>query len=158
MSAGHVRSGLTDNTASWLEPESNQTSRMFISRSKLVPPHFEQVSPAGMNSSVGRSYQASAPYWSNTAAVFSTSAGEVIASPHLVQSTAGIGTPHTRWREMHQSGRCATMLYIRSWPHDGIQRTWLSIASIAASRSVLSPEPSDVSPEPSALSPFPLPI
>ena len=33
------------------------------------------------------------------------------------------------------------MLYMRSWPHDGIQRTLLSIASIAASRSVLSPEP-----------------
>jgi hypothetical protein len=41
----------------------------------------------------------------------------------LVQSTAGIGTPHTRWREMHQSGRFATMLYIRSWPHDGIHLT-----------------------------------
>src|SRR5678816_160306 len=96
---------------------------MFISRSKLVPPHDGQVIPFGMNSSVGRSYQASAPYWSKTLAVCSTSAGDVIASPHLVQSTAGIGTPHTRWREMHQSGRFATMLYIRSWPHDGIQRT-----------------------------------
>src|SRR5215212_7595889 len=119
MSAGHVRSGRTDSTASWLDPESNQTSRMFISRSKLVPPHDGQVNPSGMNSSVARSYHASAPYWSNTAAVFSTRAGEVSASPHFVQSTAGIGTPQTRWREMHQSGRCATMLYMRSWPHDG---------------------------------------
>src|SRR5580765_1418359 len=123
MSAGHVRSGLTESTASWLDPESNQTSRMFISRSKVVPPHEAHVKPSGMNSSVGRSYQASAPYWSNTLAVFATSAGDVMASPHFVQSTAGIGTPHTRWREMHQSGRCATMLYMRSWPHDGIQRT-----------------------------------
>ena len=59
-----------------------------------------------------------------------------IASPHLVQSTAGIGTPHTRWREMHQSGRLATMLYMRSWPQEGIHFTWWSIASLAASRSV----------------------
>ncbi len=26
------------------------------------------------------------------------------------QSTAGIGTPHARWRDTHQSGRFATML------------------------------------------------
>ena len=52
------------------------------------------ASPAGTNSSTGRSYQASAPYVSNTVAAFSTSAGVVIASPHFVQSTAGIGTPH----------------------------------------------------------------
>src|SRR3954466_692316 len=136
MSAGHVSSGHADKTASWLDPESNQTSRVFISRSNVVPPHVPQVRPAGMNSSVGRSYHASAPYRSNTLAVFSTSAAEVIASPHLVQSTAGIGTPQTRWREMHQSGRCATMLYMRSWPHAGTQRTWLSIAFFAASRKV----------------------
>jgi len=74
---------------------------------------------------------------SKTPAAFSTSAGVVIASPHFVQSTAGIGTPHERWREMHQSGRFATMLYMRSWPHEGIHLTWLSIASSAASRSVL---------------------
>src|SRR6195256_1996918 len=123
MSAGQVSSGHAESTASWLDPESNQTSRMFISRSKLEPLHFGQVMPSGMNSSVGRSYQASAPYRSKTLAVFSTSAGEVIASPHVVQSTAGIGTPHTRWREMHQSGRLATMLYIRSCPQAGIQRT-----------------------------------
>src|SRR6185369_15686149 len=105
MSAGQVSSGHAESTASWLDPESNHTSRMFISRSKPVPPHFGHVIPSGMNSSVGRSYQASAPYWSKTLAVFSTSAGDVIASRHFVQSTAGIGTPHTRWRETHQSGR-----------------------------------------------------
>ena len=32
-----------------------------------------------------------------------------------------MGTPHTRWREMHQSGRVAIMLEMRSWPHSGIQ-------------------------------------
>src|SRR5262245_61620416 len=110
MSAGQVSSGHTDSTASWLDPESNQTSRMFISRSNAVPPHSGQVRPSGTKSSVGRSYHESAPYFSNTAAVFSTSAGEVNAAPHFTQSTAGIGTPPARWREMHQSGRFATML------------------------------------------------
>ena len=61
MSAGHVSSGHTESTASWLDPESNQTSRMFISRSKLVPPHDGQASPFGTKSSIGRSYHESAP-------------------------------------------------------------------------------------------------
>ena len=46
-----------------------------------------------------------------------------IASPHDVQSSAGIGTPHARWREMHQSGRFVTMLKMRSRPHRGIHPT-----------------------------------
>jgi hypothetical protein len=60
------------------------------------------------------------------------------ALPHDVQSTAGIGTPHTRWREMHQSGRFATMLYMRSWPQVGIHFTSLSMACSARSRNVCS--------------------
>jgi len=34
-----------------------------------------------------------------------------------------MGTPQSRWREMHQSGRVAIMLPIRSCPHAGYQRT-----------------------------------
>ena len=36
-----------------------------------------------------------------------------------------IGTPHTRWREMHQSGREAIMFEMRSSPQAGIQRDLL---------------------------------
>src|SRR5207244_9707716 len=107
--------------------------------SKLLPPQERQERPAGTNSSTGRSYHASAPYVSNTFAAFSTRAVVRIASPHFVQSSAGIGTPQTRWREMHQSGRFATMLYMRSWPHAGYHLKSLSIASSAACRSVLPP-------------------
>src|SRR5205823_13718540 len=95
-----------------------------------------QLRPGGMKSLVGRSYQESAPYFSHAAAVRSMSGVVRTASPHAAQSTAGIGTPHTRWREMHQSGRFATMLYMRSWPHDGIHSTSVSIASSAVCRSV----------------------
>ena len=84
-----------------------------------------------MNSSIGRSYHASAPYSSKTDAARSTSAGVRIASPHLVQSTAGIGTPQARWREMHQSGRFDSMLKRRSRPHAGIHVTSRSMASSA---------------------------
>src|SRR5438067_7741627 len=105
MSAGQPISGERARTASWLEPESNQTSRMSRSRSNDVPPHEGQTKPSGRNSSIGRSYHASALYFSKTDAAFSTSAAVRIASPQAVQSTAGIGTPQARWREMHQSGR-----------------------------------------------------
>src|SRR3954447_10297725 len=123
MSAGHVSSGRNGSTASWLEPESNQTSRMSRSRTKDVPPQDGQASPAGMNSSIGRSYHASAPYSSNTDAACSTSAAVMIASPQFEQSTAGIGTPQARWREMHQSGRFDSMLNSRSRPQPGIHFT-----------------------------------
>ena len=59
---------------------------------------------------MGRSYQASAPYSSNTAAVRSTSSVVSERLAALVQVIAGIGTPQDRWREMHQSGRFASML------------------------------------------------
>src|SRR6185369_14703774 len=110
MSDGHPSSGVLARTASWLEPESNHTSRMSRSRSKLVAPHDGHFSPAGTNSSVGRSYHASALYFSKTVAAWSMIAVVRSASPHDVQSRAGIGTPHARWREMHQSGRFVTML------------------------------------------------
>ena len=93
-----------------------------------VPPHDGQARPGGMNSSIGRSYHASAPYSSNTDAARSTSAPVITASPHEVQSTAGIGTPQARWREMHQSGRFDSMLNRRSRPHAGIHFTSRSMA------------------------------
>ena len=58
---GQVSSGSKGSTASWLEPESNQTSRMSRSRSNSMPPHDGHARPAGTNSSSGRSYHASAP-------------------------------------------------------------------------------------------------
>ena len=109
---------------------------MSRSRSNPVPPHVGHVRPSGMNSASGRSYHASAPYVSNTKAARSTSSGVSSASPHLMQSTAGIGTPHARWREMHQSGRLAIMLEMRSCPQAGTHFTCVSIASRAAPRSV----------------------
>src|SRR5262249_45245750 len=110
MSAGQVSSGRTDSTASWLDPESNHTSRMLFSRSKVEWPQAEQVSPEGRKSPVGRSYHESAPEASKTDAAFSTSADVSSGSPQFLQSTAGIGTPQTRCLETHQSGRFAIML------------------------------------------------
>ncbi len=51
-----------------------------------------------------------------------------------------MGTPQMRWRLMHQSGRVAIMLVMRSLPQAGSQTT-LSISSMASWRKVVS-EPS----------------
>src|SRR5205814_5567626 len=123
MSDGHVRLAYRGSTASWLEPESNHTSRMSASRSNVVDPHDGHVRPAGTNSSRERSYHASAPYSSNTDAARSTIDVVKMASPHFAQSSAGIGTPQARWREMHQSGLFSTMFWMRSRPQVGIQLT-----------------------------------
>ena len=87
------------------------------------------VSPSGRNSSIGRSYHASAPCSANTAAARSASGAVSTASPHFTQSTAGIGTPHDRWREMHQSGRLASISVRRSSPHAGSHETCLTASS-----------------------------
>ena len=82
---------------------------------------------------MGRSYHASAPCSRNTAAALSAIGAVSTASPHFTQSTAGIGTPQARCREMHQSGRLASISVRRSSPHAGIQRTCFT-ASTAFSR------------------------
>ena len=57
-------------------------------------------------------------------------------SPHLRQRKTAMGTPQMRWREMHQSGRVATMLVMRSSPQAGSQLTRL-ISSRARWRKVV---------------------
>src|SRR3984957_13434004 len=48
-------------------------------------------------------------------------AGSRSGSPHLRQRKTAMGTPQMRWREMHQSGRGATMLGVGSSPPAGAQ-------------------------------------
>ena len=49
---------------------------------------------------------------------------------------AGIGSPHERWREMHQSGRDSSMPRRRLRPHSGVKPTSSATASSARPRSV----------------------
>ena len=65
------------------------------------------------------------------AAACSTMAGVSADSPQVVQESAGIGTPHARWREMHQSGRLTNMPVIRSRPQAGHHVTALLSESAA---------------------------
>ena len=107
---------------------------MSRSRSNVRPPQCSHVRPSGTNVSIGRSYQASAFSTSKIDAARSMSAAVSSDWPQPWQTSAGIGTPHDRCREMHQSGRVRNMPVIRSRPQSGIQRTPLA-SEIAASRS-----------------------
>ena len=59
----------------------------------------------------------------------------------LSQRKTAMGTPQTRWREMHQSGRVAIMLAMRSSPQAGSHLTLFLISSRARWRNVVG-EPS----------------
>ena len=72
-------------TAAWEEPESNQTSRMSVSLSKSVPPHFGQAKPSGRSSRASRAYQASAVSFSKTSATWRTSSGRRWTSSQPLQ-------------------------------------------------------------------------
>ncbi len=56
-----------------------------------------------------------------------------------------MGTPQMRWREMHQSGRVAIMLEMRSSPQAGSQTTFL-ISSSARWRKVVAVLPENADP------------
>src|SRR5206468_7389899 len=111
------------NTAIWLTPESNQTSRISIPFSNSVELHFWQRAPGGSSSEAGRMYHASAPSFSYISATKSKTRSSFRSSLQVRQKKAVIGTPHTRCREIVQSGRDAIMLYMRSSPHRGSHRT-----------------------------------
>ncbi len=49
-----------------------------------------------------------------------------------------MGTPQTRWREMHQSGRVAIMLEMRSSPQSGIHLHSVMASSARCRRSLRS--------------------
>ena len=123
--------------ASRLVPESNQTSRMFCSRSKSRRPQAGHTRSAVMKSDRSRSYQASAPCSAKTPAVRSITAGSSIASWQALHRSAGIGTPHERCREIHQSGRVVSIPLIRSSPQRGNHSTSV-MASSACRRRPLS--------------------
>src|SRR5438445_7358611 len=135
MSAGQGKFGSCPSTATWLEPDSNQTSMISVSLLNLVPPHLPHLATAA-SASASDVYQASAPKRPKKSITLRLSAGSFSGLPQPSHKNTAIGTPQTRWREMHQSGRVAIMLEMRSSPHAGSQCTFL-ISSSARCRKVL---------------------
>src|SRR5206468_10977961 len=129
MSAGHGRFGSWPSTATWLEPDSNQTSTISVSLLNFVPPHLPHLAPAASASASGV-YQASAPKRPKKLITLRLSAGSFSGLPQPSHRNTAMGTPQTRWREMHQSGRVAIMLEMRSSPHAGSHFTFLISSSV----------------------------
>src|ERR1019366_1328940 len=123
-------------TAWELAPDSNQTSRMSISLRNSVWPHSLHEVLGGRISSGAWMYQASADSLMKRSTMSLLMATSLSGVEHLRQRKTAMGTPQMRWREMHQSGRVATMLVMRSWPQAGSQVTVL-ISSRARWRKVV---------------------
>ncbi len=73
------------------------------------------------------------PSFSTRAATRSSSSGvRGCSSPVSTCVNSASGTPQTRWREMHQSGRSAIMFEMRCSPQAGIQCTLRDLPSALA--------------------------
>ena len=125
----------SSSVKAWVEPESNQTSRMsstFCHGSLARPPRKRSRAPSA--------YQASAPSASNASPMrWLTSASCRIStepSPFSRTNTA-IGTPQARWREITQSGRLWIMPVMRFSPCGGTQRVALDRVQCAVAQRVV---------------------
>src|SRR6185312_7136433 len=111
-------------TAAWLEPDSNHTSMMSFSLRNALPPHWHLV-PDGRICDGSRVYQESAPSRANSSTTVLFTSLDSRSLPQASQKKTAMGTPQTLCREMHQSGRVAIMLLMRSSPQEGIHFTFL---------------------------------
>ena len=90
--------------------------------------------PAGSNASLQAVYQASAPTAQTVLTTLRLMVGSFNGLPQPSHRKTAIGTPQMRWREMHQSGRVAIMLEMRSSPHAGSHFTFLISSSVRLRR------------------------
>ena len=89
-------------------------------RASRIEPHVEDVFGLGerlaaalsgicasgaLKSLAGRMYHASVPSRAKISSVRFIEARSSVTLAQVSHLSAGIGTPHARWREMHQSGR-----------------------------------------------------
>ena len=125
---------LPSATAAHDTPDSNQTSTMSPCFSSARLPHALQPVPGGTRSAAGHVNHAFEPSLRKTSATCSITSGSSRSFPHFPQRKAGIGTPQTRCRDRHQSGRASIMPRMRFSPHAGIHCV-LPISASASARS-----------------------
>src|SRR6202030_2398084 len=94
------------------------------------PAQLRHLVPGGRIVSASGVYHASAPSLPKSSTIFLLTAGSLSGFPHPSQRNTAMGTPHTRCREMHQSGRVAIMFEMRSSPHAGSHFTFLISSSV----------------------------
>src|SRR6202161_2777717 len=107
---------------------------MSVSFSNLVPLQCGHFAPDGSIVSDSDVSQASAPERANSSTTLRLTAWSFSGLPQLSQRKTAMGTPHTRCREMHQSGRVAIMFDSRSLPHAGSHFPCLLYASVQERR------------------------
>ena len=114
------------STARWLDPESNHTSRMSVSLRKDDAAAFRALAVRAHQFGRGLRIPDVGGMFPEHRhdAVQHAFVGEGLAATLAIEDV--IGTPQTRWREMHQSGRVAIMFAMRSSPQAGCHLTALN--------------------------------
>src|SRR5215469_5288045 len=103
---------------------------MSVSFSNFVEPQCGHFVPPGRIVSDSGVNHASAPDLRNSSTTLWLTAFSFSGLPHDSHRNTAIGTPHTRCREMHQSGRVWIMFESRSSPHEGSHFTFLISSSV----------------------------
>src|SRR5579872_1089224 len=114
---------------------------MSVSFSNLVSPQCGHFVPAGTMLFGASVNHASAPDLRNRSTTFWLIALSLSGLPHPSHRKTAMGTPHTRCREMHQSGRVSIMFDRRSSPHAGSHFTFLISAKVRVRNVSLLPAP-----------------
>src|SRR5579862_7016331 len=107
---------------------------MSVSFSNFVPPQCGHFVPSGRIVSDSGVNHASAPARANNSTTRRLIAWSLSGLPHFSQRKTAMGTPHTRCREMHQSGRVSIMFDKRSSPHAGSHFTFLVSSNVRVRR------------------------
>src|ERR1700674_620331 len=92
---------------------------MSVSFLNFLPPQWAHVWPDERIASASGVYHASAPCCETNCTTLRFITGSFTGLLQLSHRNTAIGTPHTRCREMHQSGRVAIMFEMRSSPQAG---------------------------------------
>src|SRR5580704_13271383 len=103
---------------------------MSVSFLNFIPPQCAHLCPSERIASASGVYHASAPCCETNCTTLRFITGSFNGFPQLSHRNTAIGTPHTRCREMHQSGRPEIMLFMRSSPHEGSHFTFLMSSSV----------------------------
>ncbi len=107
---------------------------MSFSGTSSWEPHTSHATLLGKYSLGSFVNHASAPSVRKSSITASNVSSVATVLLHLAHLKTGIGTPHERWREMHQSGRSATIEPMRFEAHSGIHVTSFSMTRMVFSR------------------------
>src|SRR6516225_8778263 len=117
---------------------------MSVSFSNLVPPQCGHFVPSGTMELGASVNHASAPDVANSSTTFLLMDLSLSGLPQPSHKNTAMGTPHTRWREMHQSGRVWIMFERRSSPQPGSHFTFLISSSVRVRRVSFLPAPAGI--------------